>query len=186
MASRQGRQRRDRDDRPVGLVLAGGGARAAYEAGVLSVLLPKLARQGRRPTVFVGTSAAAINAALFASLAHLLAQQAASLALDRWRSVHAGMVIKPAWQALPPLGVRYAAALAGFPGQLTSLLDTSPLGRSLITLLDWEQLGRNLETGRSTPSWWSPPSARRAAPRSSSRAPVRPSAASPRPTPSGR
>jgi NTE family protein len=61
MANRQPRQRQDG---PVGLVVAGGGARGAYEAGVLSVLLPELARQGRRPTVFVGTSAGAINATL--------------------------------------------------------------------------------------------------------------------------
>jgi NTE family protein len=138
---------RRRDDGPVGLVLAGGGARGAYEAGVLSVLLPELARQGARPTVFVGTSAGAINATLYASLAHLPAEEAAAVALDRWRSVHAQMVFRPAWQTLPPLGVRYAAALAGSPERLTGLLDTGPLARTLTTLLDWEQLGRNLQAG---------------------------------------
>jgi NTE family protein len=142
MASRPPRRR---DDGPVGLVLAGGGARGAYEAGVLSVLLPELARQGARPTVLVGTSAGAINATLFASLAHLPAEEAAAVALDRWRSVHAQMVFRPAWQTLPPLGVRYAAALAGSPDRLTGLLDTGPLGRTLASLLDWEQLRRNLQ-----------------------------------------
>ncbi|HEV8165687.1 MAG TPA: patatin-like phospholipase family protein, partial [Actinomycetota bacterium] len=144
MASRQPRRR---DDGPVGLVLAGGGARGAYEAGVLSVLLPELARQGARPTVFVGTSAGAINATLYASLAHLPADEAAAMALDRWRSVHAQMVFRPAWQTLPPLGLRYAAALVGSPERLTGLLDTGPLARTLATLLDWEQLGRNLQAG---------------------------------------
>jgi NTE family protein len=144
MASRPPRRR---EHGPVGLVLAGGGARGAYEAGVLSVLLPELARQGARPTVFVGTSAGAINATLLASLAHLPAEEAAAVALDRWRSVHAQMVFRPAWQTLPPLGLRYAAALAGSPERLTGLLDTGPLGRTLATLLDWEQLGRNLQAG---------------------------------------
>ena len=40
----------------IGLVLAGGGARGAYEVGVLSVLLPWLERRhGQRPDVIVGT-----------------------------------------------------------------------------------------------------------------------------------
>jgi NTE family protein len=43
-----------------GLVLAGGGARGAYEVGVLSVLLPWLDRRhGQRPDVIVGTSVGA-------------------------------------------------------------------------------------------------------------------------------
>ena len=43
----------------------------AYQAGVLSRLLPALAQQGLRPTVAIGTSAGAINASLWASYAHL-------------------------------------------------------------------------------------------------------------------
>jgi NTE family protein len=44
------------------VVLAGGGARGAYEAGVLSVLLLALEAEGMRPDVIVGTSAGAMNA----------------------------------------------------------------------------------------------------------------------------
>ncbi len=51
----------------VGLVLAGGGARGAYEVGALSVLLPALEEAGQRPTVLVGTSVGAINIAYFAA-----------------------------------------------------------------------------------------------------------------------
>jgi Patatin-like phospholipase len=189
MASRQAQRWRNGDDGPVGLVVAGGGARGAYETGVLSVLLPELARQGRRPTVFVGTSAGAINAALFASLAHLPTEEAAGVALDRWRSVHQQMVIKPAWQTLPPLGLRYAAAMVGVPGQLTGLLDTGPLASSLNRnqLIDW---GRSASSSRRS---WTPRSSsaggtprrssgsRRCGRRPSSRpnrSPVRPSALS--------
>ena len=44
------------------------GAGVPYEAGALSVLLPALETQGVAPTIFVGTSAGAINAAAFAAL----------------------------------------------------------------------------------------------------------------------
>jgi len=42
----------------VAVVAAGAGARGAYEAGALSVLLPELWARGQRPTVFVGEHAA--------------------------------------------------------------------------------------------------------------------------------
>jgi NTE family protein len=48
-------------DPKVGLVLAGGGARGAYEAGALSVLLPALEARGERPGVLLGTSVGAVN-----------------------------------------------------------------------------------------------------------------------------
>jgi predicted patatin/cPLA2 family phospholipase len=44
----------------VGLVLAGGGARGAYEAAVLSVLLPALEARGESPAVIVSTSLSAL------------------------------------------------------------------------------------------------------------------------------
>lgn len=55
----------------LGLVLSGGGARGAYEAGALSVLAPHLERRGERPSVLVGTSVGAINVVYPAACAHL-------------------------------------------------------------------------------------------------------------------
>ena len=66
----------------IGLVLAGGGARGAYEAGALSVLAPALEERGERPTVFVGTSVGAINAAYLAGSRHLSAEEAAAGGLE--------------------------------------------------------------------------------------------------------
>lgn len=50
-----GRQATVGDLRPerVAVVVAGAGARGGYEAAVLSVLLPRLAAAGVRPTLFV-------------------------------------------------------------------------------------------------------------------------------------
>jgi NTE family protein len=47
--SRRDSAARSIDRGSVGLVLAGGGARGAYELGVLSVLLPALEARGERP-----------------------------------------------------------------------------------------------------------------------------------------
>ena len=50
----------------IALVLAGGGARGAYEAGVLSVLLPALP-EAERPNLILGASVGAINGAYLAA-----------------------------------------------------------------------------------------------------------------------
>lgn len=51
-----------------GLILSGGGARAAYQVGVLAAIAELLPPGGRNPfPVIVGTSAGAINAVSLAS-----------------------------------------------------------------------------------------------------------------------
>ena len=51
----------------IALVIAGGGARGAYEAGALSVILPELERRDERPTLYLGASVGTLNAAVLAS-----------------------------------------------------------------------------------------------------------------------
>ena len=135
----------------VGLVAAGAGARGAYEAGVLSVLLPAIGEE-LRPTIFVGTSAGAINAALFASVAHLPVKQAAGEALDRWRTIHRDMVIRSVPRTVPLLLYRNAAAMLGLGRRPTAMMDTEPLKRSLRSakLLDWPQIHKNIRSGKVT------------------------------------
>ena len=53
----------------IGLVLPGGGARGAYEAGALSVLIPALEARGERIEIVCGTSVGGINAAVVAAVA---------------------------------------------------------------------------------------------------------------------
>lgn len=138
-------------DSPVAVVVAGAGARGAYEAGVLSVLLPELEERGVKPSIFVGTSAGAINATLFASLAHLPAAQAAEAALERWRRIRKPLVLGSVWRSLAQAGVDYVLRiLFGARYSLPSLLDTTPLRRSLAdeTLVDWAQVHDNVITGK--------------------------------------
>jgi NTE family protein len=132
----------------VGLVLAGGGARGAYELGALSVLLPMLEERGELPSIFVGTSVGAINAAGMVATSHLSAQQAISQELARWHEVDRGAVIRPILPRLPLTALRYAGEILSLPGlRLTSLLDPSPLEHNLRRWIDWPQLHRNLAGG---------------------------------------
>jgi NTE family protein len=134
----------------VGLVLAGGGARGAYEAGVLAELLPWLEERGERPSVLVGTSVGALTAAFLASVAHLPAREAADELLARWGAVTQGRVIRPILRHQSPRTlVRYLAEFAGVPGvRLEAFLDASPLRRTVSEWLDWGSVRANLSAGR--------------------------------------
>jgi NTE family protein len=133
----------------IGSVLSGGGARGAYEAGAISVLGPALEARGERPTLYVGTSVGAINAAYMASSRHLGAQEQAAGLLDRWRQATKGQVIRPILlQQLPLTALRYAGELLSLPGvRLPSLLDPRPLQDSLKRWMSWEELHRNVAEG---------------------------------------
>ena len=71
----------------VAIVLAGGGARGAYEAGALSVLLPVLEARGERPRILVGTSAGAVNISFLASHAQVPLDELIPEALAAWASM---------------------------------------------------------------------------------------------------
>jgi NTE family protein len=134
----------------VGLVLAGGGARGAYEAGMLAELLPWLEERGERPTVLVGTSVGALTAAFLASVAHLPAREAVEQLLARWGAVTQGRVIRPILRHQSPRTLlRYLGEFAGMPAvRLESFLDASPLQQTVREWLDWKPVGANLEAGR--------------------------------------
>lgn len=134
----------------IGLVLSGGGARGAYEAGVLSVINPALDALGERPTIYSGTSVGAINAAYLASSRHLSADEAALGGLERWREVSKGRVVRPILFRQAPLTLlRYAGEILSLPGvRLPSLLDPTPLEGNISQWIDWTQLTRNVDEGK--------------------------------------
>jgi NTE family protein len=133
----------------VGLVLAGGGARGAYEAGALSVLLPELERRGQRPTVLVGTSAGALNVVCLAADADLDAERASARLVERWLGVGRDDVFRPVVRRQAPItALRYAGEVVGVPGMgLPGLLDPAPLRASLDRLIDWSAVHRNVRRG---------------------------------------
>jgi NTE family protein len=133
----------------VALVLAGGGARGAYEAGALSILLPELESRGERPSVFVGTSVGAINASYLAATQQLAAADATGGLVELWRTLRKGEVIRPILQRQGPLAaLRYAGELLSLPGvRLEAMLDPAPLRGNLDRWIDWAQLDLNVSNG---------------------------------------
>lgn len=133
----------------VALVLSSGGARGAYEAGVLSVLLPELERRGQRPTLLVGTSAGALNAASLAADADQPAEVAVDRLAKRWLSLrHSDVFHSLVGRQLPSTVVGYLGELLGVPGlSLPGLLDSAPLRGTLDRLLDWPAVHRNVHDG---------------------------------------
>jgi NTE family protein len=133
----------------VAVVLPGGGARGAYEAGALSVLLPALEARGERVTVFCGTSVGAINAALLASVAQLPAGEAVEAMLGQWRGMRKRDVMNPiVGPGLAISALRLLGEALEVPGlRLGSLLDASPLRRSIERWIDWPALHRNVASG---------------------------------------
>jgi NTE family protein len=133
----------------VGTVLSGGGARGAYEAGAVSILAPALEARGERPSLFIGTSVGAINAAYLAASRHLPAEEQAAGLLARWREATKGRVIRPIlFHQLPLTALRYLGELLSLPGvRLASLLDPKPLEGSLEQWISWADLHRNVATG---------------------------------------
>src|SRR5450432_2374963 len=81
----------------VGLVLAGGSARAAYEVGVVQYVLEDVARAIGRDVpidVISGTSAGSINAVMLAAHADKPVERGAMLA-KRWTDLALAQVVRP-------------------------------------------------------------------------------------------
>ncbi len=147
-AAGRSRARRER----IALVLAGGGARGAYEAGALSALAPALAERGEAPDIIVGTSIGALNGAFFAARADEPLETAATAALEMWRELRWDDALRPLVSPAE-LGrlLGAGAMLAGLPGGgLAGLLDPTPLRGTLERLVSFERIARNVDDGALT------------------------------------
>lgn len=114
----------------VGLILPGGGARAAYQAGVLKAVAEILPAGMPNPfPIITGTSAGAINAALLASNAlrfHEGVEQLAGI----WENLHVDRVFRADSWTILRHGLRWllTLVLGGLGrGNPRSLLDNRPL-----------------------------------------------------------
>ncbi len=123
-----------------GLVLSGGGARGAYEAGVVSGIVEVLGLGPDDPApfdIFAGSSVGAINAVWLAAHADRGDLHARGL-VDVWRSLRLNSHLRlsrPRWRDVLRLG------------WARSLLDPGPLDRLIAGSVPWDRLHANVDSG---------------------------------------
>jgi len=131
-------------------VLAGGGARGAYEIGALSVLAPVLEERGEQVEILVGTSVGAINAAYLAANAHLPLTEAVAGGLQVWRE----MRYRHAMRSLlspPSIGrlFRFIGTALSLPvSAVPSLLEAAPLQETLNRIMKFARIADNIADER--------------------------------------
>ena len=149
---------------PAALILTGGGARAAYQVGVVKALAALLrdARRGLDPSIaqghnpfpiLVGTSAGAINATALACRADNF-QEAVAQMVHVWENFRAEQVYRSdligvirtgaRWLTLMSVGWLVRRSLRMRP---KSLLDNAPLRDLLGRMIELQRLHRGLEHG---------------------------------------
>lgn len=130
------------------LVLTGGGARAAYQIGVLKAVRELLPLPERNPfPILCGTSAGAINAATLAVFADNFDAAVSSL-IEVWEHFHARHVYRTDPIGVARTGARWLAALMLFSrSSPVSLLDNSPLAEMLARNLDFARVQENIDNG---------------------------------------
>lgn len=138
------------DEGKAALVLTGGGARAAYQVGVLNAIRELWGRRPGNPfPILCGTSAGGINAASLAVFADSFPRAVRKISWI-WRNFHVDQVYRTDFPALAGTGARWGSALlTGWLYRQTprSLLDNAPLARLLEATLDFSAIGRAIRDG---------------------------------------
>lgn len=136
----------------IGLILTGGGARAAYQVGVLKAIAEFLPRRAHNPfPIICGTSAGALNAATLAVNAQSFRKGVRYLD-NIWKNFHANQVYRTdvvgvfnnavIWLAglvLSALGINRLKQI--------SLLDNSPLIELLDEIMPCEKIQDSIDAG---------------------------------------
>lgn len=140
------------------LVLAGGGARGAYEAGVLSYILDELPAELGRPVGFdiiCGSSVGAIHACFLAGTA---GDGGAMQVLDEiWRSFRIGDAIRVSGRDLAALPAKFFGVRAranpvasdspSGPVRIPGLFDVSAIERRILEGVPWTKISTKIAEG---------------------------------------
>ncbi|VWX37555.1 Patatin [Limnobacter sp. 130] len=143
----------DHDD-ITGLVLSGGGARAAYQVGVLHQLAKWFEQENKREfdfpfKILCGTSAGAINAAALACAGRNFYQSTDRM-LKVWENFSSEQVFRSDSLGIIRTGARWLSALSigwMLRKRPKCLLDNSPLSHLMHQLLHFRRLDEALENG---------------------------------------
>jgi NTE family protein len=147
------------------IVLAGGGARGAYETGVIRYLFEEFSPpRGGDPLfdIFTGTSAGALNACTLASMAHS-PQEGARELIDYWRSIRMETILRFGTRELLNLPSVVLGRKVGFDflrtrerpprppashhAPVSGVFSTSPLYRDMRSRIPWDLLQQNIRSG---------------------------------------
>ena len=139
-------------EKRVALILTGGGARAAYQVGVLKAIAESMPRRAHNPfPIICGTSAGALNAAALAANAQSF-RKGVQFLVNTWKGFHAHHIYRTdvvgvfnntmLWLA----GLLFSAIGINKLNRV-SLLDNSPLVELLENMVPYEKIQENIDAG---------------------------------------
>lgn len=136
----------------IALVLTGGGARAAYQVGVLRALSVITNFEKNPFTIISGFSAGAINGTWLASRCENFDAATKSM-WDAWATMTTDKVFTTDSISLAQIAFRWLrdrglGGLIGRRSQINFLLDTAPLENFIKTNINFDALNEHLEMGR--------------------------------------
>ena len=139
------------EERPrTGLILAGGGARAAYQVGVLKAIARMRAPETANPfPILCGTSAGAINASALAIYSPDF-QNAVTRLVGVWANFTVDKVFRSDFLGIAKSGAHWFSALMlGGMGKYnpSALFDRQPLAELLSRYMPFEQISGAIEAG---------------------------------------
>lgn len=130
-------------------MLPGGGARAAYQAGVLSYVGRR--RPHLRLPILTGVSAGAINVGFLAAHPAALGESGPALA-RKWRTLTTEEVFRSDPLSMLWIGARWVGSLLSGGSRVAprarALVDTSPLRAFLVRTMDAAEIETNVREGR--------------------------------------
>jgi len=131
-----------------GLVLTGGGARAAYQVGVVKAVRDILGNPAKNPfPILCGTSAGAINATTLAVFADNFSRGVGNL-LEVWENMHCHHVYRTDPGHIMRSGARWLGAMMLLSRHNpVSLLDSAPLRDMLERTLQFERIQEHIDSG---------------------------------------
>lgn len=132
------------------LVLTGGGARSAYQVGVLKAVAELLPRQENPFRVIVGTSAGAVAASVLAARAEHWRQAVAAIE-QVWANFQVDHIFHVGRRKMLRSGMHWALSLLSGGLLLSpprSLFDNSPLRALLKREVPWRGVNRSIRTGQ--------------------------------------
>ncbi len=136
--------------RKTALILSGGGARAAYQVGVLKAVAEILPESHDNPfPIICGTSAGAVNALALAAHPGTFKQSVDNLT-NLWQNLSLDQVYLYGWTDLLKGFGRIGASFfnQGVGSRPLSLLDTSPLEKFLTDTVNFKHVARRIRNGR--------------------------------------